>query len=269
MQGLSSLHPFTQNLLQNQPNEDQKITAQLQNLINEMKSGQEKCIQPYKMIEQIKRTSSCRFGSGRQEDAQEFALYLLDRLQEEEIAEQLEMTQSEPRAARMKHEDNSTIKKLFYGKFRDTLTCVHCKEKRQKEIDFSCLYVDIPTTQGRITLEDSLNHLKVEQVALPCEYCKLGLKAVKELQVQTYPKCLMVMIKRFDKLEKNNKMVHYPIQFKGLNLKAVIEHHGRSIASGHYKAKCWDQTTQRWYVMDDQLGFKIYYRLYSSRPWDI
>ena len=107
MQGLSSLHPFTQKLLQNQPDEEQKITAQLQNLINVMKSGEEKCINPYKMVEQIKRTSSCRFGSGRQE---EFALYLRGRLQEEEIREQLEMTQSESRAARKKHEDNSVIK---------------------------------------------------------------------------------------------------------------------------------------------------------------
>ena len=132
-----------------------------------------------------------------------------------------------------------------------------CKEKRHQDIDFSCLYVDIPKVQGKITLEDSLNHLKVEQVPLPCEYCKFGLKAVKELKVEKYPRCLMVMIKRFDKLEKNSRMVHYPTEFKGMNLKAVIEHHGKTIASGHYKAKCWNQATQKWYVMDDHFVKEI------------
>ena len=67
----------------------------------------------------------------------------------------------------------------------------------------------------------------------------------------------MIILKRFDQGKKITNLVHFPIQIKGMNLKAVTEHRGRSKSSGHYVTKCWKQMMQKWYLIDEHVAKEL------------
>ena len=70
IQGLTSLHPFTQKLIAMQPAREQRLTEHIQKTVIEITSGVERFISPIRMVEEIRRESQGRFGNGR---GQEYA----------------------------------------------------------------------------------------------------------------------------------------------------------------------------------------------------
>ena len=60
------------------------------------------------------------------------------------------------------------------------------------------------------------------------------------------------------KKDKNRKLVKIPTELGATHrLTAVIEHHGVIASSGHYTAKCWNNQTKQWYLVDDHYSKKI------------
>ena len=125
IQGLNSLHPFIQKLIAKQPTEEQKLTEHLRNTILEITSGQERFVNPIKMVEQIKTQTKARFGNGRQEDA---VMDLLERLQTEEIDRGKHRMDTWDQGKEMENVEESWINDLFYGIHVDKRTCMHCKK---------------------------------------------------------------------------------------------------------------------------------------------
>ena len=161
---------------------------------------------------------------------------------------------------RQRKAEQSFISKLFYGIKEEKVRCTRCGKGREKEVAFNSLMVDIRNTREKISIEEYIKNIeREEKVKLECEYCKQGKKAIMTVSIKRYPKCLIVMLKRFifGEREKNRKLVHFPIQTRNMNLKAVIEHHGKSMESGHYVAKCWNQVMQKWYLIDDLMAKEI------------
>jgi ubiquitin C-terminal hydrolase len=252
IQGLVSLRPFTEELMKIKPSQEEKLIGEIQRTITRVKEGEKRIITPHKLVQQISDSMQNTFGNRKQQDVHEFAIKLLEKLQEEEMNilygdEELSGKEREER------EKNTVVNKIFYGIKEKVLTCINCKREASSEEGFNCLLLNIPPRHGKINMEECMKYTDAEEIVKRlCEYCTCE-KAKKREVVKTNPKCLIVMLKRFGDQVKNTKLVQFPIQTRGMNLKAVVDHQGESMTSGHYVAKCWNQMTQKWYLMDDQL----------------
>ena len=111
LQALSSVKPFTQGIINRtktgRDQESGKLTDELGSLVQELKSGEYKYITPEDMSRCIKQKSEGRFANGRQEDAHELLVFLLDLIHEET----------------KKEKEGSVIENTFSGKMETTLTC--------------------------------------------------------------------------------------------------------------------------------------------------
>jgi len=164
------------------------------------------------------------------------------------------------------------ICKSFFGIETSILRCQDCSTETITDHDFSVLSLPFPPDQFQTDFEaKSLSHLdlfehftKVENLQddLPCPYCpKSSLCATipirttgrtKQISIQEPPSILVVHLKRFNNFcAKKQQFVSFPeeldismILSKPIDtllcasmmydLKATSEHHGQSIADGHY-----------------------------------
>jgi ubiquitin carboxyl-terminal hydrolase 36/42 len=121
---------------------------------------------------------------GRQEDAHEFLLYLLDAL--EKSAKQFKQTQSNSFASQS-NEDN-LIQKLFGGKLVSSVTCLKCKNVYKKYDNFLDVSLHIYNSES---LEKCFeNFCKTESLSgnnkYFCEKCKTKNDAIKKF---SFDKC--------------------------------------------------------------------------------
>jgi len=164
------------------------------------------------------------------------------------------------------------IFKSFFGVETSILRCQDCSKESITDHDFSVLSLPFPPDQFQTDFETkSLSHLdlfkhftKVENLQddLPCPYCpKSSLCATipirtngrtKQICIQEPPSILVVHLKRFNNsCAKKQQFVSFPeeldismILSKPIDtllcapimydLKATSQHHGQSIADGHY-----------------------------------
>ena len=200
-QGLANLESFTQELLQITADGKSKkeLSCQLGKTIRQMKSGEYKDICPTTLVDTIGITSGKRFGNGKQQDAHELLMFMIEKISEEteEIPEPL----SKPKSKR-----NPKITDMFYGTKEELIKCKHCGEETAKDVEFNTLYLDIPPKDGRITIEDCMRETdKEETVTIDCDYCLERKTAKRTIKITKYPKCLIVMLKRFKEEERKNR----------------------------------------------------------------
>ena len=225
------------------------VTAEIVELIRKMQTEQYKVISPTAFKKAVKR-SIPHFDDGKQQDAQEFVTWLLDSIENEKTTADKSLG-------------------MFYGSYENVLECMKCKRRTEKTEKFNCLTLAIPQKSGKITLADCMKLAQnTEEIERDCNRCECiqetctcdleskckSVKAKKTLRIQKYPDVLMIQIKRFEEDKKNNKHVDIPMKLKKennfYNLVGTVEHSGAP-NGGHYKAKCWDEKRNKWYMMDD------------------
>ena len=250
VQNLKNLPNFLQEITQNNPEQTRGgVTAEIIELIRRMQTEQYKMVSPTSLRKAVK-DSIPLFNDGKQQDAQEFVTWLLETIEKEKT------TKDECRG-------------MLYGMYENVLECMKCKRRTEKQEEFNCLRVAIPQKSSKVTLADCLklwqNTEEIERDCCRCEcteeICKCDLenkcravKAKKTLKIKRYPNVLMIQIKRFEEGKKNNKHVDVPMKLNQdnniYNLVGTVEHSGAP-NGGHYKAKCWNEKRNRWYLMDD------------------
>ncbi|KAJ3040198.1 hypothetical protein HDV00_011295 [Rhizophlyctis rosea] len=226
---------------------------------------------------------------GRQEDAEEFLGFLLDGLHEELLAvkKKRETTSPSPSAqddqwlevgkknktlvTRRMEAEPSPISGIFSGTVRSVLRRPGQRDSANTE-PFQTLQLDIspPTVHS---LQNALTNLTQPEVL---EGYHPTSKAIKQNLLETLPPILILHLKRFvydtetSSIRKLHKHVEYPItlnirpdllspaarQTIGSNLTyrlfAVVYHHGKLAAGGHYTCDVW-RASDEWMHFDDDV----------------
>jgi ubiquitin carboxyl-terminal hydrolase 36/42 len=199
--------------------------------------------------------------SWRQEDAHEFLIHLLDKLDEAE-----KKILSDKKA-------KTVIQKIFEGECRQSITCERepCGHISHTSQAFMDLSLDIlpPDRNIKISLEDFTRQEQLSQDnQYKCEKCNVKSRARKQTSIHRAPPILTIHLKRFSPSghRKNTNFVAFP-EILDLNpfmsdesrrmppyrLIATVCHHGMDysgMAAGHYTANC-RSSSGTWNNFDD------------------
>lgn len=205
-----------------------------------------------------------------QQDVQEFFCQLLSKLNNEK---------PDPDPNCSEEILNCVVNRMFTGAWQSEVTCIGCGNSNQNKEQFNTLPLEFPNKYHKIQTASksiSLDHLlqfytQSERLGrvYNCVNCtatvngrarrtSVRTEAAKRITVLESPKCLFVHLKRAKYSqqvgqEKITCHVDFP---QSLNLgpymthadkennpeyllRAVVVHHGKHFASGHYTTFCW------------------------------
>ncbi|KAH3759130.1 ubiquitin carboxyl-terminal hydrolase 44-A [Pelomyxa schiedti] len=250
------------------------LSQQLHELLRVMKSGKWNVVSPMAFVESLWKFVP-RFRSYKQQDAQEFLVYLFDQLS----TEYEKLVKALPKNVKS---TSYPVTDLFDGTLISTITCSRCSHTSGKEDHFLDLSLNIPTTnqnwrtsrtkvQPRGTkankgTSSSLikcfkSFYKKELLAdkWRCDNCKQRAKFTKQLAIQKFPQIMCVVLKRFEWLRTSKRKIFTAVKFPFIlntsrfhpgepatsasslpfyELCGVIIHEGRGTSQGHYTCYC-------------------------------
>lgn len=161
---------------------------------------------------EIIHNATNRFEQGRQHDAQEFLIFLLDMVHEDlnraQATKVLAETPSNSspeeaaKAAWQNHlgEHKSIVVDVFQGQTRSTIKCLDCGADSSTFDPAMYFSLPIPESSSPLSLADLLKEFtKVEKLEqkLPCDKCKRPTAFQKQIQLWKAPDILVVNLKRF------------------------------------------------------------------------
>ncbi|XP_040211979.1 ubiquitin carboxyl-terminal hydrolase 42-like [Rana temporaria] len=214
---------------------------------------------PYIVIDQLQNIAE-HFELGQQEDAHEFLLFVIDKMQNSCIYDYpLELSFSQRKTSNL-------MDSLFAGSLRIQLDCQNCQYTSDRYEKFLDIGLDINSSN---TVPEALKDLvKGETLegdnAYRCGQCNQLVTAKMRSMIHEAPIILPLCLKRFDVFTgaKLTKKISYPeilnvSQYTtrkediNYNLYAVLVHRGYSCQSGHYYAYVKARNDQ-WYLMNDE-----------------
>lgn len=244
-------------------------------------------ISPYQLWREVQRYAP-RFMGDSQQDAQEFLRYLLQGLHDDINRVKFRRNSFVRRDSyggdaysrwRMyKDTDDSLIVDLFAGQLQSTLKCTVCNNDSITYDPFWDLSLPIPEGSRSVSLRQCFSLFSSpEFLDGPnepfCEKCKKKRRSMKKMEVNTFPKVLVLHLKRFSATcygQKLNMMVDCPMTLSSVSefasqncssngcsyvLYGVVDHDG-SNNSGHYTAKCRNPITKEWCEFNDSRVMK-------------
>jgi len=245
------------------------LTKSLQKLVNELSAGNKRTVEPSYFVQAVNEQMPS-FKGHLQQDVQEFFCQLLSKLNNEK-------THPDPNCS--EEILNCVVNRMFTGAWQSEVTCIGCGNSNQNKEQFNTLPLEFPnkyhkiqTASKSITLDHLLQfYTQSERLGrvYNCVNCtatvngrarrtSVRTEAAKRITVLESPKCLFVHLKRAKYSqqvgqEKITCHVDFP---QSLNLgpymthadkennpeyllRAVVVHHGKHFASGHYTTFCW------------------------------
>ncbi|ORX58133.1 cysteine proteinase [Hesseltinella vesiculosa] len=214
------------------------------------------------------RAFSSTLRLGRQEDAHEFMMFLLDAMHKSTVYDFVKLDS--------KAESTSFIYQIFGGRLQSQLRCHSCHARSNTYDNFLDLSVDL--TQGNSVKSALENFIKVDMIGgsdpdskYRCDACKQKVNAGKQMTIHELPSMLSIHLKRFtfDMTRGYMRKVTKPIIYEETldmapyvskeaktssakyQLYAVLVHLGHSCDSGHYYAYVKAPNGQ-WFRMDDE-----------------
>ncbi|CAH8593389.1 unnamed protein product, partial [Heterobilharzia americana] len=177
----------------------------------------------------------------QQEDAHEFLLGLLSRMEDSAMAGLGKV----PR----KMSETNVIRRIFGGVMRSEVTCHSCHKVSARDEQWFNLSMDI--TCARSLQQCLYNYIRSEELsgqnAYKCENCRQLRPAMRKCTVYRAPPILIIQFNRFSRHQKLDMHVEFPSSFnlrpfmtqsKGspilYKLYATVNHEGFSCRSGHY-----------------------------------
>lgn len=224
--------------------------------------GGKKSIFPRQLINRLDDIN-CMMSEWNQEDAHEYFMSLMSRLQED----------STPKGAKL---NSSIIYDMFGGNLEQVVVCGGCGNESVTQQDFYDLSVNLDEkkSEGRISLKRCITRFfEEEQIqkkdGYKCDECKKTTSAKKTSRINEFPEHLVVHVKRFkfvnDQPRKMGAPLDYPPELDlghysrdrkagvvPYKLIGVIAHCGRTTGSGHYIAHV-RQPNGKWATYDDDL----------------
>ncbi|KAF9932986.1 hypothetical protein FBU30_006810 [Linnemannia zychae] len=225
---------------------------QLQHLFAQLDYGTKDIYNPLSLV------SSLKLDTNIQQDAQEFCNLFMAR-----IDDQLQFQEEEYL--------RSYIKNQFQGHYSYITTCKKCQKSSVRDCTFYELMLNI---KENCTLMDCLEEF-VEAEDLVgsdryfCSCCQSLQDATRMIKLERLPKVLNIQLMRFVydttswTRKKSKDIIRFPatIDFSELlqsqsevlyDLSAVLVHSGPSVHSGHFMAHVLDQSSSKWFVLNDE-----------------
>ncbi|KAG1455824.1 hypothetical protein G6F55_006849 [Rhizopus delemar] len=203
-------------------------------------------ISPNYFTSNLKKISS-NLLLGRQEDAHEFFMFLLDAFTKSYTPLNSKLTPQE--------EDAGLVHTIFGGKLQSQVTCNNCKANSNSYDRFLDLSVQI---NGEKSIQNALSRfIEADTIdGYNCDTCKQKVRAYKQMTANEVPHNLVIHLKRFEYdmysngMRKIHKSVKFPetldmapyiskekkVQAAEYKLYAVLVHAGSSCDAGHYFA---------------------------------
>lgn len=225
--------------------------------------GGKKNIFPRQLIGRLDDIN-CMMSEWNQEDAHEYFMSLMSRLQED----------STPKGEKL---NSSVIYDMFGGNLEQVVVCGGCGNESVTKQDFYDLSVNLDEKkpEGRISLKRCITRFfEEEQIqkkdGYKCDECQKTTSAKKTSRIHEFPEHLVVHVKRFkfvnDQPRKMGAPLDYPAELDlghysrdkqragvvPYKLIGVIAHCGRTTGSGHYIAHV-RQPNGKWATYDDDL----------------
>lgn len=202
---------------------------------------------------------------GKQEDAHEFLICLLDTINKAYLLRL-------PTSLQLDQNQSTPINQIFGGCLKSTVHCLSCDHTSIKLDYFRDLQLDIGNAK---TLEEALDlyfaRECLEDMSYKCESCKKDVVATKQFSLERAPISLCIQLKRFsivgNKLDKHiairqqlnlskyssRKNANESLQYR---LVSMVKHHGSSRNGGHYTA-IGLAGTGSYYLFDDSFVRQI------------
>ncbi|GKY99273.1 hypothetical protein MPSEU_000882400 [Mayamaea pseudoterrestris] len=228
-----------------------------------------------------------RFRPGRQEDAHEFLVHLLDAMNDGELREagiQQERSGWRDRLPVPRLDETTLLRRIFGGYFRNEVKCTQCSKKSKTYDPFLDLSLEV-SRKACNSLDDAIREFTRKETLdsenrWKCPGCNKRVCAVKQLTVFRPPLALCIQLKRFSfgggmsfgsgfkkRFGGGNMKITRPIEFPahfelplsdgrscGYALTGVVIHVGGSANSGHYTAyvkRPAEIGFGSWFHMDD------------------
>lgn len=205
---------------------------------------------------------TCSFRIGRQEDAHEYLIALLDSMHERSIAG---LNPKPPPAI----EFTSFIYRIFGGRIRSQVKCSQCGYESNTYDPFLDLSLEINHAHS---VERALQRFTAGEVLdgpnkYKCPKQNRAVRAVKRMTVDSAPNVLVVQLKRFE-FSLSGRKISKPVSFgESLDLSpymstnpelpalydlyGVLVHQGHSMHSGHYYCFVKGAGGNEWHKFDD------------------
>ncbi|KAG8184550.1 hypothetical protein JTE90_012639 [Oedothorax gibbosus] len=237
-------------------------------------------ISPHELRREVQRYAP-RFCGDHQQDAQEFLRYLLQGIHDDINRVKYKSTRKDECGSndaqqiwrRYKEIDDSLIVDLFAGQLKSTLKCTTCNNDSITYDPFWDLSLPIPDGYRNSSLRSCFNLFSSPEYLdgnnKPyCEVCKKKSRSTKKIEVNKFPKVLVIHLKRFSATsygQKLNMTIDCPLVLSNVSefssqtctgdncsyaLYGVVDHDG-SNNSGHYTAKCRNPLTKEWSDFND------------------
>ena len=228
-------------------------------LMNCMSLDQKGPITPSKFKDVLAKRHN-RLAVPRQQDAHEFLMVMLEHLAE-------------------------STENVFSGNTVSVITCTSCNHKTEKQESFTCIDVEIPSTeQSTVSLKECMEAAFAEEIITDgwsCIHCKTADGGVKkEIVLGHVPRMLIIQLKRFKftgrGYKKDDSKVKLPtntIKFgnKNFELIGIVNHMG-SMDTGHYTANikvnnCWKRCNDQIIRDEEQLQWnsRVAYLLFLKQ----
>ncbi|KAG5359321.1 putative ubiquitin carboxyl-terminal hydrolase 16 [Yarrowia sp. C11] len=224
--------------------------------------GGKKHVFPRQLINRLDDIN-CMMSEWNQEDAHEYFMSLMSRLQED----------STPKGAKL---NSSVLYDMFGGNLEQIVVCGGCGNESKTQQDFYDLSVNLDEKkpESRISLKRCITRFfEEEQIqkkdGYKCDECKKTTSAKKTSRINEFPEHLVVHVKRFKFVNEQPKKMGAPLDYPAdldlghysrdkdagtvpYKLIGVIAHCGRTTGSGHYIAHV-RQPSGKWATYDDDL----------------
>lgn len=179
----------------------------------------------------------------QQEDAHEFLLGLISRMEDCAMAEMGKLSRNVA--------ETNAIRRIFGGVIRSEVTCHSCR--KVSTVNEMCFNLSVDITCGHSLQQCLSNYIRSEELcgqnAYKCENCRQLRGAVRRSTIFQGPPILIIQFNRFSRNHKLDSRVEFPSSFnlrpfmtegKGApvlyRLYATVNHEGYSCRSGHYVA---------------------------------
>lgn len=227
LQCLAYLPPFCQSLLamsetkmkqrknsKKKLTQGQRVTATLSSLFQRIhnfdESDRGSAIAPQSIVKALPTIGTCgsrngyKFRPGRQEDAHEFLVHLLDAMHDGELKAAGINQQSSGWRDRLpvpRLDETTFIHRVFGGYFRSQVRCTKCGYRSNTYDPFLDLSLEVSQKSSRSILHSLSDFTRKETLDSDnqwrCSGCKKYVRATKELTVFRPPLSLCVQLKRF------------------------------------------------------------------------
>jgi len=205
---------------------------------------------------------ACRFRLGRQEDAHEYLIALLDAMHDRSIAGM------NPKPTR-DIEYTSFIYRIFGGKIRSQIKCTQCDYESNTYDPFLDLSLEISRANS---VHRALHRFTAGEVldganSYKCPKQKKMVRAIKRMTIEDPPNVLIIQLKRFE-FSRSGRKISKHVDFEPsldlspflshktrqpmlYDLYGILVHQGYSMHSGHYYCFLKGTGGGEWHKFDD------------------